>query len=617
MLLAWMAYSVLFGALVYGAALAGERAAAIAGRSSRFVWVAAIVVAAIVPALFATRPRVTTAVDNAPTDALAAPDVIVSFGRGPAAPAEPLAVRARRVLASSDPLVLALWAFASLGCLALIGRAAVGIRRRRARWHAIDLDGVRVLVAPDVGPAVVGAFAPRIVIPRWALALDESARALMLRHEAEHIRARDPLVLFAATAATALMPWNPALWLVARRLRLAIEIDCDRRVLRSSARAREYGELLLAVGARLSAPLPFAASLAERRPFLERRIRAMTALSPRHPRLVASGCIALVVVASTAAVRAPRPTSLVSRHAAPTAPRLEASSATATPDSRLESTSATVPPAAITPSRSSSADAVVSLGEGPRVAPLVPVGPVRNPDSLTVAEIRELIEAHHPTVISGDPSINTITLVVDSRGNYVVSTAEARSMMVAAGRGGRGRGGSGAGAAIAPGGGDVGYARGRVGGGGRGVAASASGGDSVLYQQMRQRVEEATAKLQRAASDTGYARQSEELAARAKIAREMTATGELRATAAARITGDSVIRQENVYVLDGFVRRQGGDDKPLTREQAIEAGTKIGLNMSALANLIEPESIESVQIHTFLAGQLGPGMLRVFVIHQR
>ena len=43
MLLAWMAYTVLFGALAYGAALAGERLASVWGRSSRFIWFAAVI----------------------------------------------------------------------------------------------------------------------------------------------------------------------------------------------------------------------------------------------------------------------------------------------------------------------------------------------------------------------------------------------------------------------------------------------------------------------------------------------------------------------------------------------------------------------------------------------
>ena len=62
MLIVWMAYSVLVGALVYGAALAADRMTAVWGRSSRFIWIAAAVIAAVVPLIFATLPRSATPV---------------------------------------------------------------------------------------------------------------------------------------------------------------------------------------------------------------------------------------------------------------------------------------------------------------------------------------------------------------------------------------------------------------------------------------------------------------------------------------------------------------------------------------------------------------------------
>lgn len=52
------------------------------------------------------------------------------------------------------------------------------------------------------------------------------------------------------------MPWNPALWWIVRRLRLAIETDCDRRVLHAGTDVHAYGVLLLNAAARYArAPL--------------------------------------------------------------------------------------------------------------------------------------------------------------------------------------------------------------------------------------------------------------------------------------------------------------------------------------------------------------------------
>jgi len=55
----------------------------------------------------------------------------------------------------------------------------------------------------------------------------------------------------------------------------------------------------------------------------------------------------------------------------------------------------------------------------------------------------------------------------------------------------------------------------------------------------------------------------------------------------------------------------------MSADQVREVGAKTGLNMDVLSRLIDPQSIESVQMHYFAAGQMGPSPLRVFVVHQR
>src|SRR5262249_11905491 len=123
---------------------------------------------------------------------------------------------------------------------------------------------------------------------------------LVLRHEREHRVARDPYLLFAAALLVALLPWNLALWFAARRLRLAIEVDCDARVLQAHPSAERYGLLLLTVAPRQSAAsVLFATMLSESTTHLERRILAMQSSLPVARRikaaaaLVATACIAL------------------------------------------------------------------------------------------------------------------------------------------------------------------------------------------------------------------------------------------------------------------------------------------------------------------------------------
>ena len=99
----------------------------------------------------------------------------------------------------------------------------------------------------------------------------------MLLHEGEHIRAGDPYLLLGAALALVLMPWHPVLWRQVRRLRLAIEIDCDARVLGRTENPRSYGELLLQVARRRPEPPMWAMGAPLAYPFsmLEQRLRAM------------------------------------------------------------------------------------------------------------------------------------------------------------------------------------------------------------------------------------------------------------------------------------------------------------------------------------------------------
>jgi beta-lactamase regulating signal transducer with metallopeptidase domain len=377
MLLTWMAYATLIGALFGAAALALDALALRYGVATRFIWLTALIVAVVAPALFGLRaPKYEPQKRAAPAATTTTATVAPSNAPAAAPRAPRLRVRMLVLLLKIDRYSSRVWLAASLAYLAILLRATIAIRRRRRQWQNIDVDGTCVLVSPDTGPAVVGAIRPRIVLPHWALSMDPPARALMLRHELEHIEARDPIVLAAAVLLNALFPWNAAVWAIARRMRLAIEIDCDRRVVGAVAGAREYGELLLAVGSRRRTPFLFVASLAERHGFLEQRIKAMTLSPVRHPRIAAAVLVLLAVAVTTAAVRAPRPGPFLHRTAA--------------------------------------------------------AG-----DSLTVAELRALLAAHQPEALIAASGINTVTVLLDANGNYVTSLAETRAV-TSGGRGGRG-----------------------------------------------------------------------------------------------------------------------------------------------------------------------------------
>jgi hypothetical protein len=156
---------------------------------------------------------------------------------------------------SYDRTISRVWLLAS-GLLLLWGLASawrvwrvVSLSRRGARDTSgpAIVDGVPVLVTDLIGPATVGLWRSSVLVPRWVLALPGSQRQYVLRHEDEHRRAHDGLMLFVASLPIILMPWNLAMWWQIRRLCLAVEMDCDNRVVSALGDATAYGELLLKV----------------------------------------------------------------------------------------------------------------------------------------------------------------------------------------------------------------------------------------------------------------------------------------------------------------------------------------------------------------------------------
>jgi TonB family protein len=206
-----------------------------------------------------------------------------------------------------DDLLLAFWALASTLVFAFLVRSYFQLRRERGCWSSHVLGTSNVLVSRQLGPAVAGLFRSRVVIPAWVLELDEEPRRLILLHEEEHLRAGDHRLLLTALVGLAVMPWNLPLWWQLRRLRLALEVDCDRRVLGRGVDTRAYGELLLEVGRRTAAPGLLKAAFAEPRSFLEERLRNMIEKTPkdRGRRLAIAATLAVSLM--TLAFVAPSP----------------------------------------------------------------------------------------------------------------------------------------------------------------------------------------------------------------------------------------------------------------------------------------------------------------------
>lgn len=321
---AWMAYGLVVGILLAAAAAVGERLLRGAGRQARSVWAVAL---GLTVALVALAPQRTgsprTAMVAAAVSAAATPGapvhaagwrdrsiaLISSAANTIATPLRwTLSTSARLLPAAFDRWLIAAWLAVSATLLALFTLVYARFDRARVRWPLADLLGTRVRVAPGAGPAVVGLSRPEIVVPRWLLERTIDEQRLVLVHEREHVVARDPLLLAAACAAAVVIPWHPAAWWMLARLRLAVELDCDERVLRSGVAAKSYGTLLIDLAGRCSGLRIGAPALADESTHLHQRLIAMTSRNSRLSLTRSTLAAAFAAVALVAACEAKLPT---------------------------------------------------------------------------------------------------------------------------------------------------------------------------------------------------------------------------------------------------------------------------------------------------------------------
>jgi beta-lactamase regulating signal transducer with metallopeptidase domain len=229
--------------------------------------------------------------------------------RSTTAGARSVLVRTRRAVPeSTDRGLLGAWlAMASLTVL-LLAATHRRLSRARAAWPLRKVDGAWVRVSPSWGPAAVGLLEPEVVVPAWLLSKPPELRRMALDHEAEHVRVRDPLLIAFAWLAVVALAWNPTIWWMVARLRLAVELDCDARVLRRGASTGSYGTLLIDVaGMRSSMGLTTAAFLPGVSQ-LERRILAMKPTPSKIGASRAAMAAALSLLAVAAACDAGLPT---------------------------------------------------------------------------------------------------------------------------------------------------------------------------------------------------------------------------------------------------------------------------------------------------------------------
>ncbi len=307
-MLPWMIYAALVTAFLSMAAVIGEHAAKQRHRATRGVWLAAMVLSLLLPVVIAFASIRVPVIFHADT-----PGTTLAL-RGATSIPMPAGMfnwdaMAQRASTAHSIDIMAGWIWLALSVLllGLFAITAVSLHRQKRRWKAGSLCDATVLFSPNVGPAVIGILRSRIVVPTWLAHAPAAQQRHVIAHESAHLRARDPQVIALALALVVLMPWNAALWWQFHRLRRAVEVDCDARVLRGGGDLHEYCETLIEVGQYRSTTTGVAAGMSESVSFLEQRIKLMLLKPKKWARASAIGlaCLSLGVVAVAAQVTPP------------------------------------------------------------------------------------------------------------------------------------------------------------------------------------------------------------------------------------------------------------------------------------------------------------------------
>jgi len=309
----WMGYSVVVSALAGLAALALEPVARGRRAPTRFLWLGTLTVSTLLPAAAMIAPRGTGS-PGLPTPGLPVEVALLLRDLGREAP--PVVQRLDAALGAAWLLTSALMALALLGGLARLRSSA-------RRWPRVRLGGDEVLVSDDFGPASLGLRAPVLVVPRWTLGLPPAALQLIVQHEREHGRAGDTRLLVSGALALVVTPWNPALWWQLGRMRAAVEMDCDERVLRGGASPAAYGALLFDLGSRGRLTPMTVPGLAPPRSLLERRMTMIVRGAKRTGTLGTAAAVCAAALLMAAACETPAPTAIRTPSEEPEASTME------------------------------------------------------------------------------------------------------------------------------------------------------------------------------------------------------------------------------------------------------------------------------------------------------
>lgn len=293
MMATWMLWATLSAVSLSLAGLLAERGLYARERSTRWIWL-------LVMATSVGWPFWSSSILGGPTRA---PLLDGSGGSGHLLSAASPGWAAASGGEAGGLLLLLGWGVISAVLLVVVLLSSETLKADRRRWRTVSIAGHCVSISTWIGPAVIGALCPRIVLPAWVLDFDEEVQRLVVLHEREHVRGGDSRILAAGLTLLVLLPWCLPLWWQFHRLRRAIETDCDRRLVAAGAPQRQYAQALLAVAERRQRTVLPVAAMSSPRADLERRIRLIVGGASRWDSRTAFPWLAAgLLMSGTAAV---------------------------------------------------------------------------------------------------------------------------------------------------------------------------------------------------------------------------------------------------------------------------------------------------------------------------
>lgn len=245
----------------------------------------------IAPMTPAARERVGRALPRRALPPIVANDAVPS-AQGPSPLADP----------APKKRVLAAWL---TGALLMVAALVVRQHRLLRSLGRLTLrrDGTFLSEQPDIGPILIGALRPRIVLPAdFEQRYTRPQQDLIVAHERCHLRRGDTQFTLVACLLRCVFWFNPLVHLAWPRFRMDQELACDAAVLRAHpGHRRAYAEAMLAT--RTSAPaLPVGCAWRTGHP-LATRIRMICAPPLGRLRLIA-GTVMFLSAGTVAAIGA-------------------------------------------------------------------------------------------------------------------------------------------------------------------------------------------------------------------------------------------------------------------------------------------------------------------------